>query len=298
MTPPPRRGLGRGLDALLASSDPDRDLDPGSALIEVDPSTIRPNPEQPRRHFDEDDLAPLADSIRRDGLLHPIVVEPDAGGYRLVAGERRLRAARQAGVSRVPAIVRPASESARQALELALTENLLREDLNPLDEAAAYARLADAFGLSHEAIALRLGRSRPAVTNAIRLLQLPAPLQASLASGDLSAGHGRALLGLRDEAEMLRLARRAVDESLSVRAVEDAVQRLQAGPAAPARRSPAAPVDSRLSPEDEHLRRGFEQALGLPVTLQRRRRGGRLVVDFAGDEDLDNLYRRLGGPPL
>jgi ParB family chromosome partitioning protein len=298
MTPPPRRGLGRGLDALLASSDPDRDLGPGSALIEVDPSRVRPNPEQPRRQFDQETLAPLADSIRRYGLLHPIVVEPDADGYRLVAGERRLRAAQQAGVTRVAAIVRPASESGRQALELALTENLLREDLNPLDEAAAYARLADAFGLSHEAIAARLGRSRPAVTNAIRLLQLPAPLQASLASGELSAGHGRALLGLHDESEMLTLGRRALLEQLSVRATEEAVQRLQAGPATPPRRPGSVAMHSPLGPDDEHLRRGFEQALGLPITLQRRRRGGRLVVDFADDEDLDSLYRLLGGPPL
>ncbi len=297
MTPPPRRGLGRGLDALLASSDPARDLEGGSALIEVDPSQVRPNPEQPRRHFDPVSLAPLADSIRRDGLLHPIVVEADADGYRLVAGERRLRAAQQAGVSSLPAIVRPASESARQALELALTENLLREDLSPLDEAAAYARLADAFGLSHEAIALRLGRSRPAVTNAIRLLQLPAPLQVSVASGELSAGQARALLGLRDEAEMIALGRRAVHDALTVRALEEAVQNLHAEPAPPPPSRPAATAPP-LAPDDEHLRRGFEQALGLPVTLQRRRTGGRLIVDFADDEDLDSLYHRLGGPKL
>ena len=300
MTPPPRRGLGRGLDALLASSDPDRDLGPGSALIEVDPSRVRPNPEQPRRQFDQETLAPLADSIRRHGLLHPIVVEPDADGYRLVAGERRLRAAQQAGVTRVAAIVRPASESGRQALELALTENLLREDLNPLDEAAAYARLADAFGLSHEAIALRLGRSRPAVTNAIRLLQLPAPLQEVVASGALSAGHARAILPVHDEPAMIELGRRAVEEDLTVRETERLVRQFAAGTRPPQGSAAAAGPAStaRLSPDDEHLRRGFEQALGLPVALQRRRRGGRLLIDFAGDEDIDALYRRLGGPPL
>lgn len=297
--PPPsrRRGLGRGLDALLASSDPARDLGGGPALIEVDPFRVRPNPEQPRRDFPAESLAALAESIRRHGLLHPIVVEPDTDGYRLVAGERRLRAARQAGVAGIPAILRPASESGRHALELALTENLNREDLNPLDEAAAYARLADAFGLSHEAIAVRLGRSRPAVTNAIRLLQLPAPLQEALATRELSAGHARALLAARDPDTMLRLGRRVAEEGLSVRATEELVQR-SAGrhggeePGPRPRRGPAP------SPDDEALRRGFERALGMPVTLERGRGGGRLVIRFGDDHDLDALYRRIGGPPL
>ncbi len=295
---PRRHGLGRGLDALLASSDPGRDMGGGPVLVELDPLRVRPNPEQPRRDFEPESLAALAASIRVHGLLHPIVVEPDVDGYRLVAGERRLRAARQAGVSLIPAILRPASESGRHALEMALSENLLREDLNPLEEAAAYARLADAFGLSHEAIALRLGRSRPAVTNAIRLLQLPVPLQEAVAARTLSPGHARALLSLRDETEMLRLAQRVAGEELTVRATERLVQQRTAPPGpvtGPARGREAA---GRLSPDDDQLRRGFEQALGLPVVLQRRRRGGRLVVDFDDDRDLDALYRRVGGPPL
>ena len=298
MTSPRRHGLGRGLDALLASSDPGRDMGGGPILIEVDPLRVRPNPEQPRHDFDPESLTALAASIRLHGLLHPIVVEPDADGYRLVAGERRLRAARQAGVSLIPAILRPASESGRHALEMALSENLLREDLNPLEEAAAYARLADTFGLSHEAIALRLGRGRPTVTNAIRLLQLPAPLQEAVAAGALSAGHGRALLALHDEDAMVQLGRQAVDEGLTVRATERLVQQhASGGKARPgAGRGRETPV--RLSADDEQLRRGFEQALGLPVALQRQRHGGRLLIDFAGDEDLDALYRRLGGPPL
>jgi ParB family chromosome partitioning protein len=227
------------------------------------------------------------------------VVEPDAHDYRLVAGERRLRAARQAGIGLIPAILRPASESGRHALEMALSENLLREDLNPIEEAAAYARLADAFGLSHEAIALRLGRSRPAVTNAIRLLQLPAPLQEAVASGALSAGHARAILALHDEPAMLELGRRAVDDGLTVRDTERLVQQYAAGSRRVATGTAAAPTPPvRLSPDDEQLRHGFEQALGLPVVLERRRRGGRLLIDFAGDEDLDALYRRLDGPAL
>ncbi len=248
---PRRHGLGRGLDALLASSDPGRDMGGGPVLVELDPLRVRPNPEQPRRDFDPELLAALAASIRVHGLLHPIVVEPDVDGYRLVAGERRLRAARQAGVSLIPAILRPASESGRHALEMALSENLLREDLNPLEEAAAYARLADAFGLSHEAIALRLGRSRPAVTNAIRLLQLPVPLQKAVAARALSPGHARALLSLRDEAEMLRLGQRVAAEELTVRATERLVQeRAAAAPAsetgvARRRRSRGSPIPGR-----------------------------------------------------
>jgi ParB family chromosome partitioning protein len=296
---PRRHGLGRGLDALLASSDPGRDMGGGPVLVELDPLRVRPNPEQPRRDFDPDSLAALAASIRVHGLLHPIVVEPDVDGYRLVAGERRLRAARQAGVSLIPAILRPASESGRHALEMALSENLLREDLNPLEEASAYARLADAFGLSHEAIALRLGRSRPAVTNAIRLLQLPVPLQEAVAARTLSPGHARALLSLRDEAEMLRLGQRVAAEELTVRATERLVQeRAAAAPVSVTGAPGGREAPGRLSPDDEQLRRGFEQALGLPVVLQRRRRGGRLLIDFDDDQDLDALYRRLGGRQL
>jgi ParB family chromosome partitioning protein len=183
-TPPHRRrALGRGLGALLSSTPPPlptspADTESGDVLREIPIDEVAPNPEQPRRAFDEAGLADLADSIRLHGLLQPIVVEArPEGGYRLVAGERRLRAARLAGLRSVPAVVRPASESARQALELALVENLQRTDLSPIEEAAAFARLADTFGLSHDAIARRVGRSRPAVSNAIRLLGLPPSIQ-------------------------------------------------------------------------------------------------------------------------
>ncbi len=295
--PPRRRGLGRGLDALLASSDPTRDLGSGPAIVEVDPHRVHPNPEQPRRDFDPASLATLADSIRHHGLIHPIVVEPDVDGYRLVAGERRLRAARQAGVAAVPAILRPASESGRHALELALTENLQREDLNPMEEAAAYARLSDAFGLSHEAIALRLGRTRPTVTNAIRLLQLPANLQDAVASRALTPGHARVLLSLGEEEGMSRVARQVVTDGLTVRATEALVQReLAVGGKAPRRH--VAATSARRSAEDEMLRHGLEAAIGLPVTIERTPRGGRVVITFSDDEDLDTLYRRLGGRPL
>jgi ParB family transcriptional regulator, chromosome partitioning protein len=304
-SPPRRRGLGRGLDALLSSSAAASaqqgaayaGAEPESGLVEVDPHRVDPNPEQPRRGFDEEGIAALADSIRTHGLLHPIVIERlGTDRYRLVAGERRLRAARQAGVATIPAILRPATDSARHALELALVENLQRAQLSPLEEAAAYARLADTFGLSHEAIGLRMGRSRSAVSNMVRLLSLGAAVQAAVAEGRVTAGHARALLPL-PEAEQERLARQIEDEGLSVRRVEQLVQQQQAAPATPrpSRTQAAAP----LGTDDAALQRGFEEALGTPVSLQRRRRGGgRLVIDFFSDEELDALYTRLGGPQL
>jgi ParB family transcriptional regulator, chromosome partitioning protein len=311
---PRRRGLGRGLDALLTSSARpapllDEDPVPGSPddearLVEVAVAAVRPNPEQPRREFDAEALSGLADSIRSHGLLQPIVVERDGAAYRLVAGERRLRAAALAGLSRIPAILRPATQSGREALELALVENLQRTDLSALDEAAAYARLADAFGLSHEAIALRVGRSRATITNTVRLLALPATVQDALREGRLTAGHARALLGAPTDADREELAEAIGIHGLSVRQVEHEVGRRAAiaaaaraaAPAVSPRRTP--PQAVRLSADDRLLERSLEEALGAPVTLRRRRRGGQLIVDFHDDEQLDGLYTRLGGAPL
>jgi ParB family transcriptional regulator, chromosome partitioning protein len=292
-----RRGLGRGLEALLTSEPDPTD---GPPLVNLDPRVVAPNPEQPRRSFDPEALRALGDSIRLHGLLHPIVVQRDADSYRLVAGERRLRAAQLAGVSTIPAIVRPAAESSRHSLEMALTENLVRTDLNPMEEAAAYARLADAFGLTHEAIALRLGRSRSGISNAIRLLNLPAPVQEAVADSRLTAGHARALLVLPHAPDQEALAAEAIAEGWSVRETERAVEERLARPAPAQRRvRSAAPAPSPPAPDDLALRRGLEQALGVSVRLQRRKGGGgRIVIDWAEEADLDALYRRLGGPPL
>ena len=290
-----RRGLGRGLDALLTN---ETEAGEGSPLISVDPRMVSPNPEQPRRAFEPDALAALGESIRLHGLLHPIVVQRDGDSFSLVAGERRLRAAQLAGVSSIPAIVRPAAESSRQQLEIALTENLLRADLNPMEEAAAYARLSDAFGLTHEAIALRLGRSRSGISNAIRLLDLPAPVQEAVADARLSASHARALLVL-PLADQEAVAALVIAEGLNVRETDRAVQeRLTRAAAAPQRRAPAA-SEELAAPDDVALRRGLEHALGVPVRLQRRKGGGgRIVIDWAEESDLDALYRKLGGAPL
>ncbi len=307
---PRRRGLGRGLDALLSSSAPPLPDTTGlpagddeARLLEVEVAAIRPNPEQPRRDFDADALSSLADSIRAHGLLQPIVVERDGAGLRLVAGERRLRAAALAGLSRIPALVRPATQSGREALELALVENLQRADLSALDEAAAYARLADAFGLSHEAIALRVGRSRAAVSNTVRLLALPAAVQTALREGRLTPGHARALLGAPSDTDRVELAEAVAAHGLSVRQVEFEVGRraaiaaaLPSTPTGGGRRpaSPAAP----LGPDDSLLERSLEEALGTQVRLRRRRRGGQVLIEFYDDEQLDGLYTRLGGAPL
>jgi ParB family chromosome partitioning protein len=291
-----RRGLGRGLDALLSN---EAEADEGSPLISLDPRLVGPNPEQPRRAFEPEALAALGDSIRLHGLLHPIVVQREGDSFILVAGERRLRAAQIAGVSSIPAIVRPAAESSRHQLEMALTENLLRTDLNPMEEAAAYARLSDAFGLTHESIALRLGRSRSGISNAIRLLDLPAPVQEAVADARLTASHARALLVLPLAADQEAVAALAIADGLNVRDTDRVVQErlTRASMPAQARRPAAAPEEA--TPDDVALRRGLELALGVPIRLQRRKGGGgRIVIDWAEDSDLDELYRKLGGPPL
>lgn len=289
-----RRGLGRGLEALLAGG-PDESGD-APALVSLEPHSVSPNPEQPRRTFDDQELTALGESIRVHGLLHPIVVERVDGGYRLVAGERRLRAAAAAGVATIPAIVRPPAESARHWLEMALTENVQRADLNPMEEAAAYGRLADTFGMSHEAIAMRLGKSRPAVSNTIRLLGLPASVQEAVVDGRLTAGHARAILAISGDRRRVALADRVIAEALSVRETERAAQEPPEGAAGtpPTAVTRSAVAGRSLTPDDEAFRRNLEYAVGLPLQLKRRPGGGgQIVIDFTDDSDLDTLYNRF-----
>ncbi|MBK9179924.1 MAG: ParB/RepB/Spo0J family partition protein [Acidimicrobiales bacterium] len=287
-----RSGLGRGLGALIPTEVA---TSSGTALQELAVTQVVPNPNQPRTHFDEESLVSLAASIRELGVLQPILVRRrDADVYELIAGERRWRAARRAGLQTVPALVREVDDAT--SVEQALVENLHREDLNPLEEAAAYQQLIEDFGLTHDEVAMRIGKSRAAVTNTLRLFQLPPSIQRLVAEDRLSAGHARALLGTPDRAFQEALARRAVADGLSVRAVEDAVRVRNEGVAARGRREPA----RRLRPpgllELEGLLAGH---LDTRVQVSMGAKRGRVVIEFATLEDLERIYRTMieGRPP-
>ena len=291
----PRPGLGRGLGELIHRTDPG--LEPhrvnqqpvappsGSYYAELPIGSIRPNPKQPRQVFDTDALAELVDSIREVGLLQPIVVRPIAAGtYELVMGERRLRAGQSAGLASIPAIVRATGED--DLLRDALLENLHRAQLNPLEEAAAYQQLLTDFGCTQEELSLRIKRSRPQISNTIRLLQLPAPVQRRVAAGVLSAGHARAILALGDPLAMERLAQRVVAENLSVRAVEEIVA-LGDGAAAPTPRSRTPREPSERASE---LTGQLVERLDTRVNIVMGAKGkGRIVIEFANEEDLGRL---------
>jgi ParB family chromosome partitioning protein len=276
-------GLGRGLGALIPA------FAPGVDTVDVD--LIVSNPHQPRGFFDPESLAALADSIREHGVIQPLLVtrvQPEGGGpavYQLIAGERRLQAARLAGLAHVPVVVKEASSS--EMLELALVENLQRADLNPLEEAQAFRRLVDEFGLTQEAVATRVGRSRTAVANALRLLALSDELKASLARGEISEGHARALLGLSNEPERRQAWQKVVERGLSVRDTESLVRHW---PATHAKAPPRRP-----DPDVADLEQRLRVALGTRVSLKRARRGGRLTIHFYTDEELQALLDLLLG---
>src|SRR5919106_6778214 len=228
-----RKALGRGLGALLSS---DRTIDLGSEPSEVDLDSIVPGPMQPRTHFDEASLESLADSIRTHGIVQPLLVRRRNGGYELIAGERRWRAAKLAGFTRVPVLVKEVADE--NLLEIALIENIQRENLNPIEEAQAYRKLIEAVGLTQEALATRVGRDRSYITNYLRLLKLPDDLQQLVKEGRLSTGHARTLLALSHPDQQRRLARQIIDSGLSVRVVESIVQKMRDGKSA---RGPGAP---------------------------------------------------------
>ena len=278
-------GLGRGLSALIPQRAEGR-----TGPTEIPLSSIRPNPQQPRRHFGEAEMASLVASIREHGVLQPILVTETLEGYQLVTGERRVRAAAAAGLERIPAIVRDLDDQHR--LELALVENLQREDLDPIEAAHGFRRLIDDFGFSHEQIAGRVGRARSTVANTIRLLELAPVVQAAIAEGRITEGHGRALGGLSVEHQEHVLGA-VIDQGLSVRQTEELVRRLREPKAdRPGAEEPAAPSrDQDLERVEEDLRR----ALGTKVSLARSRRGGRIVIEYYSDEELARLYERLIG---
>jgi ParB family chromosome partitioning protein len=293
-----RSGLGKGLGALIPPAPGESE----SAYRQIPVSSIEPNPAQPRTTFDEESLSALTASVRELGVLQPVLVrQVEIGSFQLIAGERRWRAAKRAGLQTVPAIVRTADDTA--VLQQALVENVQREDLNPLDEAAAYQQLIEDFSLTHEDVASRVGKSRAAISNALRLFQLPPQVQKMLVEGSISAGHARALLGTPDRSYQESLARRVAAEGLSVRAVEEAVrERSGKAPAPQAADGPTATPDAidagkRLRPpgllELEEL---LARHLDTRVKIEMGATKGRVLVEFATLEDLERIYRAMTDP--
>lgn len=274
----PKTGLGRGLGALIPRAE--------SGLLEVEVARIAPNPQQPRLVIDEAGLAELAESIRTHGVLQPLIVSRAEAGYVLIAGERRWRAAQLAGLQTVPVLVKEATS--RQRLELALVENLQRQDLNPLEAAGAYRQLIEEHGLTQEEVAARVGLDRSTVANALRLLRLPPEARDALARGAISEGHARAVLACREASAQLVVLRACLEQGLSVRQAEELARRLNG--AEPAR--PPAPARA-LDPDLAALEERFRQALGTRVQLQRGRKGGRLVIHFFSDEELEGLVQAI-----
>jgi ParB family chromosome partitioning protein len=280
-----RRGLGRGLSALIATGE-----SVGGLKFEELPTTaIRPNTRQPRRSFPEAGIKEMAASIREVGILQPLVVRSTPDGFELIAGERRLRAAKEAGLDRVPVLIRQAGEN--ESMELALVENLQREDLNPLETAAAYQALIDGFGLSKEQLANRLGKSRAAVTNTLRLAQLPEKIRALLEEGKLTEGHARALLGLETEDQMVHLAQRIQAERLSVRKTEELVREYLSG--AQEARQTQPQTRSETPVEFDEASRLMREALELPVRVKSLRKGGKVEIRFREKEELEALVSLL-----
>jgi ParB family transcriptional regulator, chromosome partitioning protein len=278
---PQRRGLGRGLEVLLGGAGDEPEL----AHLPVE--MIHPNPRQPRRQFDHEATSGLADSIRAQGIVQPVVVRPrDDGGYELIAGERRWRAAREAGVPTLPAVVRKADD--RDALLLGLVENVAREQLSPVEEARAYALLLDEFGLSLGEVGERVGRSKPSVSNRLRLLELPDDVLAMLERGELSEGHARAVLAVQGHEDRRRLARLIVRRGLSVRAAERAAR--WAGASTKRRRPREAPLDPELA---ERARTAVEQLTGLKARVT----GRRLEILLADEHDLAQLVEAFEPRP-
>ena len=276
------RGLGRGLAALVAEFPTG-----ATSMVELEIGQVRPNPRQPRRAFDDEAIQRLAESVKADGVVQPIVVRDAGDGYEIVAGERRWRAARLAGLRTIPAIVRSADD--RELLILALAENVAREDLNPIDQARAYAVLADELDLTQTEIARRVGKSRPAVANTMRLLELPDDVLELIAAGDLSEGHGRALLLASGQDERSSLARTAVSRGWSVRECEAAAKRA----AKPAKREQNR-AEGVMDDELAHLAVDAAwQSLGLRASVRRGPRGGRVELHFSTAAELGRIVDQL-----
>jgi ParB family transcriptional regulator, chromosome partitioning protein len=276
------QGLGRGLSALIPQRSAGQPVP-----VDVPIASIRPNPQQPRRHFDEAELRTLEASIRAHGVLQPILVVESIDGFQLVAGERRLRAATAAGLERIPVVIRQLDAGTQ--LEVALIENLQREDLDPIEAAHGFRRLVDEFGFTHERIAERVGRARSTVANTLRLLDLAPSVQGALADRRITEGHARALGGLTVDHQELVLDS-VIDQELSVRQTEELVRRVRAP-----RLEPTVKDGRAVDPDLERVEEDLRRSLGTKVSLARSRRGGRIVIEYYSDEELGRLYERLTG---
>jgi ParB family transcriptional regulator, chromosome partitioning protein len=279
-----RPALGKGLSALIPDA-PEPRLGP----LEIDVDRLTPSALQPRAHLDDARLEELARSIKSNGVIQPIVVRKTGDRFQIIAGERRWRAAQKAGLLRVPVVVRDvAAGQERSLLEIALVENIQRENLNPIDEALAYRRLSDEFHLTQEDIATAVGKDRASVANFLRLLKLPDEIRANVAAGTLSMGHARALLALVDEADQRRLARDVIARHLSVRETESLAKKMAEGAKPPVERAPR-PADVHTRAAEDRLRLG----LGTRVRIIRQGTRGRIEIDFASEEELIRIFEQL-----
>ena len=289
-----RKALGKGINALIPDFEmgvPESHENGPAKNTELLIDEISPNRFQPRKYFDDDKLEELVTSIRDNGVLQPIVVQKVEAGYELVVGERRWRASKKAGLKKIPAVIREVTDA--QALELAIIENIHRQDLNPIEEADAYARLADEFALTQEMIAKRVGKSRTAVANTLRLLKLSRNIKEDLISGKISMGHARALLGLDNAGQMEALRKEIFKQDLTVRQIESRVSRLK--------QSVSKKPVSLLSKKNifiKDLEKEFERRLGTKVDIKPAKKGGKLVVTYYSDDDLDRIKDLIGQSKL
>ena len=278
-----RPALGRGLGALIPGGSPTE----RKGVMNLGIEEIRPDRAQPRRHFDEAHIEELAESIRSKGVLLPLIVRRDSEGYVLVAGERRWRAAQKAGLRELPVMVREVT--GKEAFEIALIENIQREDLNPIEEAGAYRRLIEEHGLTQEELAARVGKDRSTVANALRLLRLPEAIQRAVVSGELSMGHARALLAIHDEGDLRKAAEKVIAEALSVRAVESLVQRLKS------KRQPQRKRDGHGGAQLRHLVEKLQRKLSVRVQLKDKGGSGTLEIRYGSLAELDRVLAAILG---
>jgi ParB family chromosome partitioning protein len=282
-----RKVLGRGLEALIPREVQAPKKEPGLLHCEVD--RLVPNKDQPRQSFDEQKLRELSESVRSRGIIHPLIVRKQNGGFTIVTGERRWRAAKLAGLKTVPVLVKDISDA--EMVEMALVENIQREDLNPLEEAEAYRQLIEEHGLTQDQLAKRVGRQRSSVANVLRLLKLPAEIRRYVLTGELSMGHARAILGVVGSSAQTALARRVVKERLSVRECEELVRQAPA----PAARRKKRPRKASYSTEEYRLIESMQRRLGTKVDLRKSTKGGRVIIHYYSPEELDRIVNRIEG---